>query len=235
MSQKWDIDRVRQLAGMAQTNKKQLTESYDDDEDPDVRIAMSDKKQREFETGNKKDLDDGGKAADARKTSQSEKKEEVKQEPKQEKKDDKKPAEPKKEEAAEAKKRGKTPNPESFNQHAKANANKRTRGQFIQWAADNHGKGKNYASALFARYNPKSSRQVSTPEAWIIVHPSMPSFLLAENREMNQFQWVEPSSNLIPLVFETQADAKKTQKYISEWKGQSSVLEKIIFDAEDIQ
>lgn len=227
----WDINRARQLAGLS-AKVEPLTESvHDDDEDPDVRIANTDSKQREFENRNKKALDDGQKALADKKRAQEEakkakpKKEEEKEEPKKETTStvDEKPEE--------AKKRGKAPNPESFNQHAKANAAKMSRGEFIKWAAETHGKGKNYASTLFAKYNPKSGRQVAN-ESWIIVHPMMPSFLLAENREMSTYQWVDSTSPINPIIFETQAEAEKIQKHISEWRAQSSVLEKIVFEAD---
>jgi hypothetical protein len=144
-------------------------------------------------------------------------------------------AEEKKEEpkaAEEAKKaRGRAANPESFNQHAKAKAKSMSRGEFIKWAADTHGKGKNYASSLFAKYNPKSSRQVAeAKEVWILTHPHMPTFTLAENYEMKTQQWVDSTSPFNTTLHLSEAEAQKTAKYMSEWKGQSSVIEKITFE-----
>lgn len=226
MSNAWDINNVRKLAGLP------LVESWDrddmDDEDPDVKIAMGDKRQSEFEKKNKGELSAAQKAAAAKKTAAAKP---VEKKPAPEAKKEEPKAEEKKEEvAAEAKRRGKAPNPESFNQHAKANARSMARGAFIKWAAEKHGKGKNYASSLFAKYNPKSSREVQTAnEVWVIAHPHLTGFMLAENRELNQMQWVDPSSSLDPICFVTEAEAKKVQKYMSEWKSQSVVVEHIMF------
>lgn len=226
MSDKWNINKIKKIAGLP------LTESWHDDdgdEDPDAKIASSDARQKKFEQKNKGELSAAEKAAAAKKA------EAKKPEPKaEEKKAEDKPApakaeEKKEEAAAEAKRRGKAPNPESFNQHAKANAIKMTRGAFIKWAAETHGKGKNYASALFAKYNPKSSRGDVKNECWILVHPQASTFVLAENREMNQMQWVDASSNLNTLIFATEAEAKKMQVKMSEWKAQSCIIEKIVF------
>ena len=108
-----------------------------------------------------------------------------------------------------------------------------SRGEFLKWAAEKHGKGKAYASALFAKYNPKSSREVKTNECYMLQHPSAPSFLLAENKMMNQYQWIDSASPMDPLVFETEAEAQKVAKYINEWQNQVSDIIKI--DLSDAQ
>ena len=102
-----------------------------------------------------------------------------------------------------------------------------TRGEFLKWAADQHGKGKAYASALFAKYNPKSGREVKTNECYMLQHPSVASFLLAENKMMNQYQWIDSSSPFDPLVFESEAEAKKVAQYIYEWKNRTADIIKI--------
>lgn len=130
-------------------------------------------------------------------------------------------------EATEAKRRGKAPNPESFNQHAKANAKDMTRAQFLKWAAETHGKGKAYASALFAKYNPKSGRTIKVDECFMLQHPTAKSFLLAENAAMNQYQWIDATSSLNPLIFETADEAKKMADWIYEWKNQTTQIIKI--------
>lgn len=264
MSTKWNINQIRKIAGLSP-----ITESWDrddDDEDPDVKIAMGDKRQREFEKKNKPELDAAKKAMAERNKAQKEaaakkkaaaaeekkaapaKAEEKKPEPKKEapkaepKKEDPKPApkeepkaEPKAEEkAAEAKRRGAKPNENSKSQRAlawiRSNPSAK-RGEFLRWAKENLDMGAAYGSAFFARHNPKSSRQVQQAnESWVITHPSMPSFILAENREKGVMQWIDPSSQLEPMIFTNLAEAEKVAKYMSEWKSQYSNIEHIIFE-----
>lgn len=240
MSNAWDLSNIRKLAGLQINESKQtLTEGPwyekddDADEDRDARVASSDKRQAKFEKKNKSELTTANKQAEAKK---AESKAEAKKESKpdaekkpEEKKESAKEVEKKEVAAAEAKRRGKAPNENSFNQQAKMHAKTHTRGTFIKWASETHGKGKNYASALFAKYNPKSSREVKT-EAWILVHPHMPTFTLAENVEMNQLQWVDSTSPLDSMVFATEAEAQKTLTYLNEWKNWSAVLEHIVFE-----
>jgi outer membrane biosynthesis protein TonB len=244
MNSNWDINNIRRIAGLP------LNEAWDrddDDEDPDVKIANSDKGQQAFEKKNKDHLDDNAamlkkrtadqKAAAAKKKAEAPKPAEKKAEPaKAEEKPAEKKEEPKKEEkkevaAAEAKRRGKAPNPESFNQHAKAKAKSMTRSAFIAWAAADHNKGKNYASTLFAKYNPKSSREVQAAnEMWILTHPYLKGYTLAENRELNQMQWVDSNSSFDTMCFVTEAEAKKVATYMEEWKSQQTLIEHIVFE-----
>lgn len=242
----WDISRIRTLAGM-----QPLTESYDDDDDGmsaserallkkaegdlkkkgiKVKDADPDKdlhalaQRRKAKEKAREDAEDR-EEAESKAAAAAEKKAEEKEEPKAE---EKKEAAPKKEEPkAEEKRRGKAPNPESFNQHAKANAKNMTRGEFLKWAAEKHGKGKAYASALFAKYNPKSGRAIKTDECYVLQHPSVSSFLLAENKMMNQYQWIDSASPMDPLVFESEAEAKKVAEWIYEWKNQTAQIIKV--------
>lgn len=243
----WDISRIRSLAGMQPS-----TGSYDDDSmsaserallkkaegdlkkkgikvkdaDPDKDMHALAQRRRAKEKA-KEEAEDK-EEADAKAAAAAEKKAEEKEAPKaEEEKEEPKKEEPKKEESNEEKRRGKAPNPESFNQHAKANAKNMTRGEFLKWAAENHGKGKAYASALFAKYNPKSGREIKTNECYMLQHPSVPSFLLSENKIMNQYQWIDPASPMDPLVFETEDEAKKVAEWIYEWKNQIAEIIKI--------
>lgn len=245
----WDISRIRALAGM-----QPLTESYDDDDDGmsaserallkkaegdlkkkgvKVKDADPDKdlhalaQRRKAKEKAKEDAEDR-EEAESKAAAAAEKKAEEKEAPKAEEKKEEPKAEEKKEEpATEAKRRGKAPNPESFNQHAKSNAKNMTRGEFLKWAAEKHGKGKAYASALFAKYNPKSGRAIKTDECYVLQHPSVSSFLLAENKMMNQYQWIDSASPMDPLVFESEAEAKKVAEWIYEWKNQTAQIIKI--------
>lgn len=260
MSTEWDINQVRKIAGLSPVNES-WDRDDDDYDDPDVKIAMGDKRQREFEKKNKGELDAAKKAmaernkaqkeAAAKKKAEAESKkaeekpaakaEEKKPEPKPEAKKEEKPVakaeekkEEKKEEAAEAKRRGAKPNENSKSQRAlawiKSNPQGK-RGEFLRWAKENLDMGAAYGSAFFARHNPKSSRQVQQAnEHWVITHPSMPSFVLAENREKGVMQWIDPTSQLEPMIFTKLAEAEKVAKYMSEWKSQYSNIEHIIFE-----
>lgn len=221
MSNEWNIEFIRKIAGVP------LMESRhdDDDEDPDVKVAMGDKRQAEFEKKNKRELTSAEKAATAKEKAAKS------TPPADEKKEAPKAAE-KKEEApksddapAEAKKRGRTPSATSKSGQAaawiKANPEAK-RGEFMTHA-ESFNMTKHYANAFF--YSVKKKMKVT--ECFILVHPSVPSFVLAENREINQLQWVDPSSPLEPMIFETMAEAKKVVKYMSEWKSQAATIETI--------
>lgn len=235
----WNLDHLRKIAGLTESHKSKavaLNESDEyDDEDPDVKIAGEDKRQKAFEKRNKGELKTANKIADEKTKAQkaaktAEKKPEAE-------KPQAKPAEnapeKKAEAAAEAKRRGKAPNENSFNQQAKAHARSHSRASFLKWAQDTHGKGKHYASALFAKYNPKSSREVKeAAELWAISHPYLKGYMLAENREMNQLQWVDGTSPFDPVMYVSEAEAKKVAKYMEEWKSQACVIEH--FDFSDL-
>lgn len=240
----------RELAGKADRDlKKKGIKVANVDPDKDIRSLARRRKAHDARYEEKVDKEEAEEkeAAEKEKATEPKAKPEAKKEapkaeekkeaaPKKEpeaKKEEPKAEEKKEEPAAEAKRRGKAPNPESFNQHAKANAKNMTRGQFLTWAAEKHGKGKAYASALFAKYNPKSSREVKTNECYMLQHPSVPSFLLAENKMMNQYQWIDGASPMDPLVFETEAEAKKVAQYIYEWKNQTADIVKIDFSDEE--
>ena len=240
----------RELAGKADRDlKKKGIKVANVDPDKDIRSLARRRKAHDARYEEKVDKEEAEEKEAAEKEKATEpkaepeaKKEAPKAEEKKEaapkkepeaKKEEPKAEEKKEEPAAEAKRRGKAPNPESFNQHAKANAKNMTRGQFLTWAAEKHGKGKAYASALFAKYNPKSSRELKTNECYMLQHPSVPSFLLAENKMMNQYQWIDGASPMDPLVFETEAEAKKVAQYIYEWKNQTADIVKIDFSDEE--
>ncbi len=240
----------RELAGKADRDlKKKGIKVANVDPDKDIRSLARRRKAHDARYEEKVDKEEAEEKEAAEKEKATEpkaepeaKKEAPKAEEKKEaapkkepeaKKEEPKAEEKKEEPAAEAKRRGKAPNPESFNQHAKANAKNMTRGQFLTWAAEKHGKGKAYASALFAKYKPKSSREVKTNECYMLQHPSVPAFLLAENKMMNQYQWIDGASPMDPLVFETEAEAKKVAQYIYEWKNQTADIVKIDFSDEE--
>jgi hypothetical protein len=208
-----------------------LTESwdrdddYDDDEDRDVKIANSDKRQQSFEKKNKPALDAAKKEmadkAKAQNAAAAKKKEA--------------PAEKKEAPAAaagaaaEAKRRGAKPNENSKAQRAvawiKANPEAK-RGAFLTWAKENLDMGSAYGSAYFAKHRVRGDASIKN-ECYMLAHPAMPSFFLAENRELNQLQWVDPTSPVEPMIYKTLAEAEKIATYMSEWKSQHADIVKV--------
>lgn len=219
MSNEWDISIIRKIAGL-----NPIMESFeddDDDEDPDVKVAAKDKRQAQFEKKNRNELTRAEKEAANKEKVDAKKKEEEKAKLKDEKKAEPKAepkAEEKAEEKAEAKKRGRAPNPDAKAGKARAWLDAHpgaTVGEFKKHAAE-FGMTPHYASAKF--YQIKHSKTLK--ECYMLSHPSMPSFMLAENREISQMQWVDPTSPLEPMIFETKEAAEKIVKYMSEWKSQ---------------
>jgi chemotaxis protein histidine kinase CheA len=220
---------LQTLAKKRAAKEKKAEERADSSEEAEKKAAAAEKKS---------DEDKAPKADD--KEEKSEKPAPKKEEPKKEevKKEEPKKEEPKAEEKAEeAKRRGRAINPEAKRQKAIAwiNSHKNEkRGVFIKWAADNLQMTHHYASALFAKHNPKSGRTpTEVKECWILVHPQIKSFILGENRELNQYQWIDPSSDFDPMIFETEAEAEKMAKYMAEWKSQVAIIEKVDFDDEE--
>lgn len=235
---KWNLETVRRIAGIPLTEGWADDEYDEDDEDPDVAIANKDKGQSAFEKNNRKELKSASKEADAKAAAAKAKSET----PAKDKTSEKKPetekapakADPAKEEdkikdASEAKKRGKAPNPDSksgkMRDWLKANPNA-TRGEFIRHAGEHHQMSKHHANTHY--YVLKKKMSVS--ECFILVHPASASFVLAENYELNRMQWIDVNSDLEPLIFETEQDAGKIAKYMAEWQGQQSVLQKVVID-----
>ena len=231
MSNEWNIEYIRKIAGL-----DPLMESVDDDEDPDVKIAMSDKRQAAFEKRNKNELSTAEKEAaikekmakekakESREKKSDEKPVEKKEAPKAEEKPAAK-ADEKPTESNEAKRRGRAPSDDSKRGQARSwlNSNPNSsRKEFLAHAAS-FGMSPAYASAFRAAHKAKSK----VTECYVLSHPSMPSFLLAENREINQMQWVDHNSPLEPMIFESKAEAEKVAKYMSEWKSQYSNIDSI--------
>lgn len=221
----WNLGRLRKIAGLNEDTKpagKQLNETWEadeDGEDADAKIASEDKGQKAFEQKNKKSLAVADKKADATDKAVAARDAKVVAP---------KAAEEKKEEpkAEEAKRRGKAPNANSKAQRALAKLKTMTRGQFIKYAADELEMGKNYASAFYARHNPKSSRELKEANTvWGIAHPFLKGFVLAENRELNQMQWIDSTSAFDPVLYVTEAEAAKVVKYMAEWKSQAASVE----------
>lgn len=227
-----DMNRLRRIAGLTESKKETrtpLTEMYDED-DEDMSSA-----ERELAAKADKDLKKKGvkiakvdpdkdiesaakkEAADA-KTAKAEEPKAVEE----------KPASSEETKTAEAKRRGKAPNPESKMQKALAwvIANPHAkRGEFIKHA-ESFAMSPNYASAHFYAIKAKLKAKTDVTECFFLTHPQSSNFMLAENREMNQYQWIDHSSDLEPLVFMSEADARKMMMTIHDFKRQGAVLTK---------
>lgn len=238
-----NIDRIRKIAGLstiAESKKaaqQALNESFHDDDDdmsPAERELASkadkDLKKKGVKIGKidpDKDMADAAKKEVASKAEH--KPEEKKEEPP--KAETKSEEAPKEKDAAEAKRRGKAPNPDSKMQKAKAwiVANPHAkRGEFLKHA-ESFAMSKNYGSAFFYAVKRAlgSKGKEEVKECFFLTHPQSANFVLAENREMNQFQWIDASSDLEPLVFVSEAEARKMMVTIYDFKRQASVLTKV--------
>ena len=204
-------------------------DDYDDDEDRDVKIAMSDKRQQAFEkrakkvvgkvdpdkdiskmakNNSKKDDDEeekpAAKAAPANKAAPAEKKPA--------------PAAEKKEDAPAKPARG------SFTAIVKPMLARGASTADIRAALTKAGVSTNH---LHSRLH---GLRKGLKEGFVLVHPHMPSFVLAENQMMNQYQWIsekDDATSLQPMLFASEAEAQKVIKYMVEFKNQQAVLTKV--------
>ncbi len=82
-----------------------------------------------------------------------------------------------------------------------------------------------------ARSHHSLVKKAEVKEAWVLMHPSVYNHILHENREMNQFQWVHfLNDNQEPMIFETEAEAQKIAKFLSDFKNQSVIIEHVTFE-----
>ena len=222
-----DLDRIKELAGTSApaipstvaTDRSEyvveamkiagipINEAYDDDdEDPDVKIANADKRQREFEKKNSKAIKAAEDSADASDdTAESVKRAEA-AEKKEEKAADK-PAEKKEEANTAAKGRKPSERGGSCRQwlvdHPGA-----TRGQFVAHCVE-LGMSKAHANTSF--YALKKKAVASTNEAFMIVHPLDSGTVLAENTRLRRYEWIdicEHNDYVSPMVFDSLFEAE---------------------------
>lgn len=222
-----NVDPEKDISRLAQKHKKSEEHKESEEEREERESAARERAEKESESKERKETEKAGmnpKAAQKQERKEAAKKEEEKRGGGEEKP------------AAEAKRRGKAP---SENSGA---------GKLRSWIAANPGKGRKEAWA-YARetigmtpagfstnwQKAKGGAKAAT-EAFVLLHPSVPSFLLAENREMNQYQWVDMGSALEPLVFFTEAEAQRIAKYMAEWKNQQSTLVRVdLTEAEEYE
>lgn len=86
-------------------------------------------------------------------------------------------------------------------------------------------------STIFQSLKGTKASKEKVDEGYIIRHPSIPSYVLHENVEMNLLQWVNESHLEQPLMFfEDEMEARKIMTFLLDFKNQQSVLEKVILD-----
>jgi hypothetical protein len=242
----WDIADALRVAGLFEGR------SYDDDddEDPDVKRAEQELKKRKVALPKVQDIDPDKDLADlaaakekkkavakAAKDAAAHAAHEKAETPAKEKaeqaassvKDEAKetPAEEKKEEAAVAKKRGKAPQEGSKS------------GQLRAWIKAHPGAKRSEAWAWAQTIDPpftkagfstiyQACKGKMVKECYILRHPSVPSFVLHENKAMNMYQWISESDlNQEPVVVQTIAEADKISNYLKSIKNQLSTIERV--------
>jgi hypothetical protein len=103
----------------------------------------------------------------------------------------------------------------------------------MKYAKEHLDMGSHYASAYFQRMKGKKVAATESDQMWLLFHPSASNFILAENREMNQYQWTDGTNdNLTPLVFESEAATAKLVEYMGSIKNQYPRVEMYDVDAE---
>jgi flagellar biosynthesis GTPase FlhF len=168
-------------------------------------------------------------AAEKKESPASEKKEEKSVAKPEEKKEPK--TEEKKEAAAEAKRRGKAPNADSKRQklHAYLKANPGVkRSVAMKWAQENLEMGSAYASQQI-----QAVKAQIVKEAFMLYHPTVPNFVLHENKNIGIYQWISENDNgsdQEPLMFATLAEATKVANYLFDFNNQLTDVKRIDLD-----
>lgn len=71
---------------------------------------------------------------------------------------------------------------------------------------------------------------IKVTECYILVHPQMSSFVLAENTVLNRYQWIDANDTKTTLdtaVFETEAAAKEVAQYVKDYRSQATIVTKV--------
>lgn len=235
--------RLKQLAGIISLFEKEqvkIVESHDDDEDPDVKTALKDKRQAEFEKKHSSDIKKAEVAAKEKDEKIKEKKAPLKKTeaktasvtPKAEDvKDEALKGEPKAVAAAvdkvvpdsapvaEVKKAAK----KAHTALAWLQANKgATRKDFMTWAKD-HGMSSAHANTYFYLLKKRLT------EGFVLHHSQIDKFVLSENRMMKSYVWrdISADADVDPMIFETEQEAKKMAKYMLDYNNQQVTIEKV--------
>lgn len=207
--------RKRQLSAQAMEALRlagiPLEEAYDDDdEDPDVKIANADKRQREFEKKNSKAIKAAEKVADKgdEKEEAAATKKATADDEDEPKAAEKAPTE-KKEEAKTAAAKGRKPSERTGTCRSWLEAHPgATRAQFVAHCLE-LGMTKNHANTSF--YTLRNKIAASTNEAFMIVHPLDSGTVLAENTRLRRYEWIdicEHNDYVSPMVFSSLFEAE---------------------------
>lgn len=87
------------------------------------------------------------------------------------------------------------------------------------------GMGTGNAGAFWQGVSSKAKKMTAVTEGYYFTHPNTASFVLGENREMNQYQWIDPTVSEFPMVIaETKEQADKIEEYLTQFKNQRPVV-----------
>jgi hypothetical protein len=245
-----DINRLKELAGTTApavpstvaTNRSEyvveamkiagipINEAYDDDEDPDVKIANADKRQREFEKKNSKALKTADKVVEKGDAKDEKSASKVEDDPAEKAPVEKKGevATEKKAAAAKGRKCGErggvcrawlTDHPNATLAQFKAHAKEL-------------GMGVHNASTTY--YTFKNKNKVA--EAYMVFHPLDSTTVLAENSRMRRYEWIdlnEHTDYTVPLVFSSVFEAQTIVAGVG-LMGQSGIVTKVAENDEPV-
>jgi hypothetical protein len=226
-----DTKRLQHLAGVLNAHKDMKTgvlfESHDEDMSPAEKelVAKADADLKKKGIDVEKDVKTAEavekKLAVKKAAAKSAAKPATKPDSTPEKKEEKK-AEPAKDEAPVAAAKKKHQAIEWLKAHKNC-----TRAEFVT-AAEKWGMMKAYAGAYFYPLR-KMAGGAEVKEAYLLLHPSVPRFALAENRQFNRYQWVslEESKGFDPLVCYTRTEADRVAKYMLDHNSQDVTVEKL--------
>ena len=215
------LNEMRRLAGLPPmlSEARDYTDDADfDDDDPDAKIAGEDKRQREFEKKTSKMTRRINPERDMSKLAAHSKYEpdELDDEPPASA-----PAAKAKATSSDDQPSGKRPRSHDFSTIVKPLLARDASLAEIRAALDKAGVQVKY---LHSRLH---GLRKSLKEGYIVTHPQAKSFVLAENKATNQYQWIgdgDDSTALVPMVFESRSAANKVRQYIKDYRHQSSDL-----------
>lgn len=218
------LNEMRRIAGLP------LVEAYDDDddEDPDVKIAMKDKRQREFEKRNKKEISDANAEVDKKKKEAAAKAEKPAAEKAPTKEDDKAEDKPEPTEKKSRQREGSKAGRGRAWLQANPQASLKT---FKSWAAEELGMSAAAATTYFYNMGGGKRRQALS-ESWMIRHPKLDTYFLAENRSAGRYQWIDMSreESLAPCIFETEKAAETVGQHLQDFRNQAFEIYHFVAD-----
>lgn len=209
-----------------------INEAYDDDdEDPDVKIANADKRQREFEKKNSKALKTADKVVEKGDAKDEKSASKVDDEPAETA-----PAE-KKEEAAVAEKKAAAAKGRKCGERGgvcRAWLTDHPNATLAQFKAHAKELGMGVHNASTTYYTFKNKNKVA--EAYMVFHPLDSTTVLAENSRMRRYEWIdlnEHTDYTVPLVFSSVFEAQTIVAGVG-LMGQSGIVTKVAENDEPV-